>query len=95
VALGSLEILFCVLVAAGASGLYGLLVVLLGRSGLHTVRRDALALFGLPVLCATAAAVTPSDMVTLMFLAIPLCALYALAVGLWLLFRCRKPRSEP
>ncbi len=90
-AIGSLEILFCVLVAAGALGVYCLLVMLLGRDGAKAVRRDGLAVFGLPVLCAVAAAVTPPDMVTLLILAIPLGALYGLAVGVWLFIRCRKP----
>jgi len=94
VAIGSLEILFCVFVAAVAAGLYWLLVVLLGRSGSNAVRRDGLVLFGLPVLCVVAAALTPPDMVSLMFLAIPLCGLYSLVVGIWLLIRYRKPRRE-
>ena len=94
-AVGSFEILFCVLVAALVAGLYWLLIVLLGRGGSTAVRRDGLVLFGLPVLCAVAAALTPPDMVSLMFLAIPLCALYGLAVGIWLIIRYRKPRREP
>ncbi len=87
---GSLEILFCVLVAVGALGVYGLLVVLLGRGGAKAVRKDGLVLFGLPVLCIIAAVLTPPDMVTMLMLAIPLGALYSLVMVVWLVIRHRK-----
>ena len=87
--IGGLEILFCVLVAAGAGGLYGLLRVLLGRGQSETIRKDGLVLFGFPVLCLVAAAATPPDLVTQLFLAVPLCALFGLAVAVWLIVRYR------
>jgi len=90
VAIGSFEILFCALVAAGALGVYGLLVVLLGRDGSKAMRRDGLVIFGLPVLCIIAAAVTPPDMISMLILAVPLGVLYGLAVVVWLLIRYRK-----
>lgn len=89
-AIGSLEILFCALVAAGALAVYALLVVLLSRDGSKAVRRDGFVMFGLPVLCAIAAALTPPDMVTLLMLAIPLCVLYSVGATVWLLIRYRK-----
>jgi len=94
VSIGGLEIIFCVLAAVGALGLYGLLVVLLGRDGRKAVRRDGLVLLGLPVLCVIAAAMTPPDIVTLLILAIPPCAIYSLVAVVWLLIRYRKQRRE-
>ena len=88
-AIGVLEILFCVLVAAGAGGLYCLLRVLLGQGKGKAIRRDGLVLFGFPVLCLVAAAVTPPDLITQLFLAVPLCVLYGLAVAIWLVIRYR------
>lgn len=49
-----------------------------------------MAVFGLPVLCAIAAALTPPDMVTLLMLAIPLCVLYSVGATVWLLIRYRR-----
>ena len=88
-AIGVLEILFCVLVAAGAGGLYCLLRVLLGQGKGEAIRRDGLVLLGFPVLCLVAAAVTPPDLITQLFLAVPLCVLYGLAVAIWLVIRYR------
>jgi hypothetical protein len=90
VAIGSLEILFCALVAAGALGVYCLLVMLLGRGAAKGLRKDGLAVFGLFVLCAIAAVLTPPDMVTLLMLAIPLCVLYSVGATVWLLIRYRR-----
>jgi Sec-independent protein secretion pathway component TatC len=92
--IGSFEIIFCALAAAGALAAYGLLVVFVGRCGVASIRTDALVVFGPPVLCVLAAALTPPDMVSLLILAIPLCGLYSLAVVIWLIFRYRKPRRN-
>ncbi len=88
--IGGLEILFCVLVAGGAGGLYCLLRVLLGKDRNGAIRKEGLAIFGFPVLCLIAAAVTPPDLITQLFLAVPLGALYGLAVAAWLVVRYRE-----
>ena len=89
---GSLEIVICALMAGGALGGYLVFTRLAFCEGTAFVRRVYLLVFGLPVLCVVAAAVTPPDVITMLMAAIPLCALYGAGVGVWLLVRWRKGR---
>jgi Sec-independent protein secretion pathway component TatC len=92
VSIGSFEIVVCALVAGGALGGYLVFTRLIFREGMAFVRRVCLLVFGLPVMCMVAAAVTPPDLITMLMVAIPLCALYGVGVGVWLVVRCRKGR---
>ena len=90
--IGRFEIVICALVASGALGGYLVCTRLVFHERAAFVRRACLLVFGLPVLCVVSAVVTPPDVVTMLMVAIPLCALYGAAVGVWLLVRCCRGR---
>jgi hypothetical protein len=92
VSIGSFEIVVCALVAGGALGVSLVLSRLVCRGARESVRWGCLSVMGLPLLFVAAMLVTPPDVITMLMVAIPLCVLYGVGVGVWLLVRCRKGR---
>ena len=87
--IGRFEIVVCALVAGGALGGYLVFTRLIFREGTAFVRRVCLLVFGLPVVCVVAAGATPPDVITMLMVAIPLCALYGAGIVIWLVVRYR------
>ena len=93
--IGGFEIVACVLVA-GAWLAFHLVLVAMNSGGDVPIswRTGRTLALGVPTLFLAAMLVTPPDVISQLILAVPLCVLYGVGAGVWLVMRYRRGPSS-